>query len=576
MRILFKRITITDRIQVISFLFVIIILLELIFFRDAFFPQFHQFVFAPILDGLIGNSGDARLNTLIMEHWYDFYRGISTFKELPVFYPNENALGYTDLLIAYSWPYAFFRAVGADIFRAQQLTLILLHLIGTLALIYLLIKKFKFNIFFTSIATIIIFFSNSYYLNSHHTQLFAFSFLPFLGLLIFSLVENINNQKKRICYAIFSILFLNLLFYTSFYIAYFTLFFIFIFSLVTAIIFRILYKEILNNSQILKRLKEIKLELLCYFSTFVITLIPFFLIYLPVMKEAGKRPWGEVRSMLPSLIDYINISYSNLTWGPLLHLISPSLQERVNSIELESGFPLITFFLFWLAFFYYIKKLILLIRSKSKNENLNTIVFHKMLINISLSISVFVMLVLQLKFSNDFSLWWNIYRYFPGGSAIRVVARANLFLTFPMAIVICTFLSSKLKKKILLTFLIAVLFLENINLKQMCKWNISDIRKTYWSTTLPPTQCKIFYIIEDPANTLRNDHYNYQLDAWMIASRFNIKTLNGYSGQSPIGWSLFEVNNSSKYYIGVQAWISKHKLTDVCSYNLSNYLWSIH
>ena len=74
----------------------------------------------------------------------------------------------------------------------------------------------------------------------------------------------------------------------------------------------------------------------------------------------------------------------------------------------------------------------------------------------------------------------------------------------------------------------------------------------------------------------RKAPYKYQLDAWEIATHFKLKTINGYSGQFPKDWSSFGLFrlNEEKYLIGMEKYLKKYNLENVCTYDLGRNTWS--
>lgn len=65
-------------------IFICLLLSEIFFFRNILFSNY-----------LFGNNGDGRLTTILVEHWYNFFRGYEKFGELSMFYPTKNVLAYS-------------------------------------------------------------------------------------------------------------------------------------------------------------------------------------------------------------------------------------------------------------------------------------------------------------------------------------------------------------------------------------------------------------------------------------------------------------------------------------------------
>ena len=165
---------------------VFVIFIELIFFRNIIGN-----------DSLIGNNGDARYIDLILEHYYGFLNGREKFTDLICFYPVENTISYSDMLLALAIPFCIFRFMGMSMFMANKLGLILIHTIGTISTVSLFNKKLKLNPFATAIGTIIFCYANSLSVKSWHNQMFAVCLVPVILLLLWNFFDNINKSTKK-------------------------------------------------------------------------------------------------------------------------------------------------------------------------------------------------------------------------------------------------------------------------------------------------------------------------------------------------------------------------------------------
>jgi len=78
--------------------------------------------------------------------------------------------------------------------------------------------------------------------------------------------------------------------------------------------------------------------------------------------------------------------------------------------------------------------------------------------------------------------------------------------------------------------------------------------------------CDVFYITADAKTPY--PVWELQLDAMLISSVRGVPTLNGYSGQSPKGWELWEVRDPA-YKARVNQWIVSNKLAGkICSVHI--------
>jgi hypothetical protein len=531
-------------------LFFVVFTLELIFFRGMIFNR----------DNIVGDMGDARLVSLIMEHWYKVFCGTEKIRDLSMFYPVKNTLGYSDALFLLSLPYSFLRAIGFQWMTAYQLTLIGTHFFGGLCLAWLLRKTLKLSFWVCVIGLIIGNFSNSYFIKIGHTQFVTFSLVPLLFILLKKFYDCFNTglARSRKIYGILSIFLFAGIMLTSFYIGFFTALFLLILHIVIAVY---LFKnKCLKVKQILEVGQAYRFEIIIYIVCGIIALLPFFWIYIPVYNEMGARDWGDVAYSLPRWYDFLNVSSSNLIW-PFPNTI----------YELQVGYPLITGILLIVICTFYIKQYF---KSYSSVKN---IVFY-ITIGFSFTIALISFFTFRIEIlNNTFSLWLFAYILIPGASAIRGVGRFTQFLHLPAGILIAIFLSERIlfsskmtiKHLFICTILIILIFLEHQNTGSNSHWTKSSMNNYLEKVSRPPDDCESFFLV----NNVNSTDYVYQLDAWSIANRFDIKTINGYSGQFPRNyWSIWEMEEN-KNYTDLSHWINEYNLDNVYLYDYKNDDW---
>lgn len=526
---------------------------------------FEMFFFKRILgnDLLIGDSGDGRLNNLIVEHWFQVFKGNEKFNNLNIFYPITNTISYTDMLFGLSIPYSLFRFFGLNMFLSNKLTLILIHLLGSISLFIFLNKKIKINSIWSLIAIIIFSYSSGFYNRSAHTQMFSLSIIP-IFLIFFYNFFALNNNKKKFTSLIISISIFSLILYTSFYTAFFLGIFLMTLGTIYIVITIFIDKKIIINA--IKFVQKKILTFIIIIIYAIITIIPFLLLYLPTNKLFGKRLWSEVSMMLPEFIDFFNVSNDNLLLGELFQ--NSSLQKRdLYNGELAVGFSIVTIILFITVWLFTSKKI------KNKEVNISNL---QIILYTALPFAVIVSFFLILQI-DKVSLWYFIYKFVPGGGAIRAVARYNVFLTLPIAIFIAVcsdmVIKNKKTKSIIGVITLFLVFISNIEKEGIASgWNINSQAELINSVPVPPSDCEVFYITDSSENN-RTDYYNYQLDAWMIANVFDLKTINGYSGQLPINWRLYTQVNSKEYENGVFDWVKEHSIKHIYSFDLYKKEW---
>ena len=536
---------------------VLISLMECYFFRSVLGS-----------DLLIGDLGDGRLCNLFAEHWYRFFQGKESAFDLRIFYPVQNTLAYSDCMLGFGIPYSVLRALGVSMYSAYKWVLIGFHVFGSICLYYLLNSKLKTNALSSFVGLVVFSYSNVYQVKATHTQLFATSLIPGLFLLIFLFFENFEIPAKRRIAGLSCILYVEYLLYTSYYPIFFLIFSLLVFTIITLIVFG---REKIN---LLKYAKEYVnknwLEVFVYLIAGVILTIPFLKLYLPAMSEFGERSWADVASMLPTLTGFVNVSNQNLFYGKLFSDFSPS--------EITCGFPLITFLLLLAAIIYYYNKYI---QRKSLQPNGIDGAQQRLCLLTAISLTILCIFLL-LVVDGKYSLWYIVYLFVPGASAIRACSRFFLFLALPIGMLLAVFtdeLYQRFAKKAR-TFCLAILAIlllfftfENTLKSPMSYWTVSDRVQFLESVPSPPEDCKVMYVLPDEDN---KPTWIYQLDAWEIANKYDLKTINGYSGQFPPGWGLWEVSDE-KYQTSVDRWCRDNQITSgIYAYDEATGMWRSH
>ena len=170
-----------------------------------------------------------------------------------------------------------------------------------------------------------------------------------------------------------------------------------------------------------------------------------------------------------------------------------------------------------------------------------------------------------------------IYKFVPGAGAIRVVSRYLFFLTFPMSMIIAINghkMSFRTTARTRHSYIVIgiTLFLSNIYGNGInAHWNIAEEERFLNSVAQPPSNCDVFYIKDTSGNEELS--YAYQLDALEIATRFGIKTINGYSDINLEHWNGIRDVCSEKYESSVDHWIEYNGLVSVYSYDKATNVW---
>lgn len=534
------------------------------------------FFFRNVIGGdggaLFGDRGDGRLTTLLTEHWWNFFTGKEKFSELAMFYPAEGVMGYTDLLLAYGLLHSLLRLFGFNMFIAFKWTIIISHCVGTLTMYYLLKKKLGIRMQWALFGTLAFSFSDTYARDLCHTQLGAISFLPILLILFICFLENFESRKKRNLYAYACIGWFVLLTYNSWYVAWFTG----MFSLVFLIVYVVRLK--VGGTAVFPALKEkwklLGTDIVGWLLFLIVLYLPFIMVYLPVLKASSGYSYASCASLLPELIDIVNVSENNWMLGGILRRLH--LSDRGYSHEVVQGFSIILLGLFGGLGIVEVRR-----GGNRADRKDNRGKFTAQLAGaVCIAILVCVALTIRLG-SNGVSLWMLVYYCIPTAKSVRAVARFLLWLSFPMTVVTASMADRAIHWKSRGTEVcvsacaVILVFASNINVVGVSQhWSLSEEMHFITNVAKPPEDAQVFYMI-DTARTGDPMHI-YQLDAFEIATWFSLKTINGYSGQYPAGWDGILNVCLDGYESSVDQWVSAYGLEHVYAYDRAANIWIPH
>ncbi len=345
---------------------------------------------------------------------------------------------------------------------------------------------------------------------------------------------------------------LGALFFTSYYPAWFFLFTLGLFGVVvlSASVLRKGAATTLVNVRdfvISQRWQLVLCSLLLLLS-----LVPFAITYAPLVISDAKRGFDLVLEFTPSPRDVINVSAQNYLWSPVLR----SAGFKFGNVELQMGSPLIVLVLF-AAF--YLKELIARLKGTvpAPNERARTMFL--------LSTTALVILALTVRV-HGISLWYPIYRFVPGASALRALGR--YLIVFDMLAVTAVVYGLNEWYRSLHGFgprrnqyvaggmmlLGVALVVEQLN-GSPYRLDKSQQLAALARYQQPTIDCQAFFI-SNPGSTDLPVGY-YQLDAMMISMKLGIPTVNGYSGFAPdVAFTL--VPTGAEYEYRIRQWLSQN------------------
>lgn len=550
---------------------ILIALLEYVFFEKVLFS-----------DALIGDINDARLNNLLVEHWYNAFCGKESFSAVNIFYPMPGTVAFTDMLLGFAVPYSILRACGVDMYLANKIVLIAFHVIGSYAMFYLLRKKFKISNLWSFVGVLIFSYSSAYYIRIAHTQLIAITLIPIFAIFLYSFFEYFSYARKRIVYGFLTITSYVLIMYTSWYTAFFTALFMLTLGIVYLCVAYSCKNRVIKN--VLDYVKKSYKEIMAYIVYAICIVIPFFMLYIPVSQRFGSRSYGEITKQLPELIDFFNVSTGNRMLGWLFEKLNVNGRD-LFVWELHVGFSIVVLALLVIVY----------LRTKKhyQREKYGELTAGRtyrntdVMLRMAMTYAVFVSFLLIVQ-SNGASLWFFVYKFVPGASAIRAVVRYNFFLTIPIAIIISVggyrlFDKLELKRPFKLGIplvLAALIWYSNSNIYGIqSDWRSSEEERQVNEVAAPPEDCEAMYIVDtNPSvHTYNGEAYSwvsYQHLAWEICEKYEIKNLNGYSGQFPVGWVLNNADGSDIHKYATD-WIEGTGISSkVYYYDMGTNTWN--
>jgi len=91
--------------------------------------------------------------------------------------------------------------------------------------------------------------------------------------------------------------------------------------------------------------------------------------------------------------------------------------------------------------------------------------------------------------------------------------------------------------------------LEQVNLSHSSSLSRVFERAHFNHVSAAPIDCRSFYIANEPGEPPTS----VQIDAILVAQKIGIPTINGYSGNVPIGWNLLD-SAAASYEQNARAW----------------------
>ncbi|MBQ9688215.1 hypothetical protein IJV79_01115 [bacterium] len=394
------------------------------FFLFLGMTYFFGSIFASGWEIIPGNMLDGRLANYIMEHIYLVLEGTSkthtTFLNMPIFYPMPNILAYSDTLFSIAPIYILSR-LFFNTTVSFSLTVMLTSVLNY-TLFYFILRKLNYSKLLSSLGGFLYAFSYNNKITHLHIQL-VIQFFSLGAVLALLHVSKFNSKKKNLILFMSTATLYAMQFYSSFYIG----FFVFVLILIG------LFCSMFNRAM-RKRIKifccRYKTEIIISGAWALLLVAPLAWIYLGTNLT---RDYNIILFNAPTL------SYLFKGDNLIINKFIPIMLENF-SIELMLMFTYLLF-IFGLIGLARIKK------------------YGKLLVAMVL---VACVLIIKFKYGQSveyYNLWAFVYKFIPGGIAIREPIRFILILNPILVLGFINFLkTSKLKTPWLVILALLVVF----------------------------------------------------------------------------------------------------------------------
>lgn len=465
-----------------------------------------------------GDLADARFNNYLLEHGYRYLTGQdSAFWQADFMYPEPEVISYSDNLMGTVPFYAFFRLFGADRETAFQLWYLLMVVLNfTSAFLFLryLVKNNKAAV----LGAFVYAFSMALHSQLVHAQTFPRFMVPLClwAALVF-------QKELRPRYLFLAVLAWVYQMYCGIYLG---------FMLLVPMLCIIIASFYTRWS--LYKLKFKSSRWITLISAGILTngllLLPLMIPYLARSAKTGLYAYEQVIKSLPTLASFFYSRHGSVFWQ-FNQDLCVQYENFWDFILFPGGIALVAF-----AVVGSMTVFAIMARKRAFFAEFDSTIRL-------FFVCAVVVCLLYLRFG-DFSLYRLIF-HIPGFGSMRALQRiVNIELLFFGAAVAVLFAKLFQKKAehgwLFYTLASTVLLADNFikhdyfdkTLKAESQGRVNEIIQKIGDNT------KKQVLSYEPDTVIKHQIY-FQLDAMLAAQSLGIKTLNGYSATSPVGYDAY-------------------------------------
>ncbi len=255
-----------------------------------------------------GDLGDARFNTFILEHGYQFFTGrIDDYWNARFLYPTPNVIAYSDNLLGTLPFYSLPRLMGFDretCFQIWFITLVALNFICC----FLALHKWFGHTILAAVGAYIFAFGLFNLGQSTNAQVFPKFMLP---LIFFWTWRYFSTREIR--YLLLLVLGIVYQFYCGFYLGFFAVYAI-LFLLAS---YLIVYRDMELFQQF--RNRDFTLKFTGILVLAIALLLPLMLPYIEASATVGMRKFSQILHSIPRVRSYFFAFPTSVLWGGILY-----------------------------------------------------------------------------------------------------------------------------------------------------------------------------------------------------------------------------------------------------------------
>ncbi len=454
-----------------------------------------------------GDLGDARLINYLLEHCWRWINRVPSHLELwspPFFFPEKNVGAYSEILLGAAPPYMALRALGLEVDTAFQVWILTLGALN-FATMYLLLRRcFRRERVSSAAGATLFAFSAPRLAHVGHYQLYAqyWTVLALWAVGVAGTSPSIRNRRIAIV-AFFVCCACQL--WASFYLGFFLL-------LALAIALLVALATRAGRAFVS--------ELVRHHAPFVVagallgaaSLWSFVSHYVVATSSTGERAFTEALTMIPEPRAWMHLAATSWIYGGLAR--SPLFAGITMEHEQRLGIGIVTL-----------------------GVGLTGLVLGRkeppLLIG---ALSAALLAIVATQWHGQ-TAWLAVYRFVPGGKALRAVARIVLVVVVPVVWGVARALDAVARRGVTGTIAAAALGLVVLaeQGQEVRSFDKATNRHAVAAVAaaIDSTRCDAFLL---SALAPRDAEWKYHLDAMWASLESGVPTINGHSAWFPPGY----------------------------------------